>query len=745
VGVKEFFARTVGGRTDRRSMDRNKKDMIAQFIHIVFITVAAFAALNYKLSPSAARMQSLPTVTDTPVISAAQADPRNETTVAVSRTNPQVVVGASKWIEGGASGSGNSRIAYYFSSDGGHTWGNGVLPLETPQKTWSRAASASIASDLNGNFYLCLLMLDNASFDTAIYLYKSTNNGQTFTGPVPVVIDIGGGTAPKIAKQCSLTVDTSPSSRFKNTVYAVWVSIEPDRTVVLTSHLRPGEAGFSVPKTISHNGDMRGPSVATGPNGELYAAWEGIGSPKRIYFNESLDGGETFLPLTIAAKVDVFIYDYVGSLSDPNASLFIRPVRRMNSFPVIDVDRSDGPNRGMIYLAWAETRNGLDADVFVAKMPPPNGDHPNMEHPLNLVRVNNDSAGADQFFPRLNIDSTNGNVEVAFYDRRNDPTGSTLDVYLARSTDGGESFSENLRVSSASFDAMIQSNVLQSGNASLIGIGDYIALDALDGKAYLMWTDTRRGAQEIFYAKVAFESSGGGGGGGDSTNDNCSTPRVISTLPFQEETDARAATSAADDPATCAGGHGANSVWYSVTPAADTTVGVDTSASDYDTVVGVYTGVCGALTSVACNDDFANALTNQNRALLAFRASAGTTYLIEVTGKGSGGTLRLRVGYPTITRVEFPPAPKGSETLRITGAGFRENNVAVTINKAGDVIALPNVTFAGQQQGDGTFNEITATRKKLRKVIRSGDTVIVAVESPAASGRFSNQFVFTRP
>ena len=51
----------------------------------------------------------------------------------------------------------------------------------------------------------------------------------------------------------------------------------------------------------------------------------------------------------------------------------------------------------------------------------------------------------------------------------------------------------------------------------------------------------------------------------------------------------------------------------------------------------------------------------------------------------------------------------------------------------------------GQRQGDGTFNEISAARKKLRKVIKSGDTVIVSVESPAASGRVSNQYVFTRP
>jgi hypothetical protein len=729
-------------------MGQMKSRVTAKFIFVALLILTVFVLGSFAPPrPALARIESLPTVGDSPVIAAAQADPRNETAIAVSRTNSQVIVGASKWIELDVTGQGNTRIAYYFSSDGGHTWGNGVLPLETPQKTWGRAAAASLASDLNGNFYLCVLMLDNASFDTGIYVFKSTNNGQTFTDALPVALDIGGGTAPKIAKQCRITIDTSPSSSLKNTIYVAWVSIEPSRTVVLTNHLRPGDAGFSQPKTISHNGDMRGPSITTGPEGQLYVAWEGIGSPKRIYFNESLDGGETFLPPESAPKTDAFIYDYVGSLSDPNAALRIRPVNRMNSFPVIDVDRSNGVNRGMIYIAWAETRNGIDADVLVARMPPPNGGHPNMSHPLTVIRANNDPAGADQFFPRLSVDSANGNVEVAFYDRRNNPTGNTLDVYLARSTDGGGSFSENLRVSSASFDATIQSSVLQVGNASFIGLGDYIGLDALNGKANVLWTDTRRGAQEIFYGDVVFESTGGGGGGGggDSSNDNCPTPRVISTLPFQEEIDTRAATVAADDPNTCAGGQGANSVWYSVTPTADTRIGVDTSASDYDTVVSVYTGACGGLTAVACNDDFANSPTGQNRALLVFQARAGTTYLIEAAGKGSGGTLRLRIGYPTITGVEYPPAAKGSETLIISGAGFSENNVTVSMTKAGDVIALNKVVFTGQRQGDGTFNEISASRKKLRKVIHSGDTVTLTVESPATSGRVSNRFVFTRP
>src|SRR5581483_2527375 len=150
--MKEFFARTGGERTYRRSMVQSRKEIVSEFIHLVMAILAVGTAVHSMLVTPPAQAQSAPTVIDAPVISSMQADPRDEPTIAVSRTNPQVIVGASKWVEGGASGNGNARVAYYYSSDSGHTWGTGVLPLETPQKTWSRAASASIASDLNGTF-----------------------------------------------------------------------------------------------------------------------------------------------------------------------------------------------------------------------------------------------------------------------------------------------------------------------------------------------------------------------------------------------------------------------------------------------------------------------------------------------------------------------------------------------------------------------------------------------------------------
>src|SRR5262249_17314406 len=436
----------------------------------------------------------------------ADPDPRDETALAVSPLNNQIIAGCSKLILGGGTGSGISRVAYYYSSDGGHSWGNGGLPLETPQKTWNRASDPSIAVDSNGIFFSGALLLDTpgASFDSAIYIYKSTDSGRTFGVAEPVTLDIAQA-SPKFLDKCYITIDTSPDSPFRNTIHATWVT----STGIEAAHRKPNEGSFSpvingrVGKPISHSGTHQGPVVATGPGGEAYFVWEGLGGPDTLLFNASVDGGDTFLPSSIAHNTDFRLRSYQAPLKSPGP---LEGIHRVNSFPSMDVDRSNGPNRGMIYIAWAEFLNGHDADVFVIRVTPANL---NTQTPPTIATgptiVSTDLIGADQVFPWLKVDDDNGDVEVAFYDRRDGPSGF-LNTYIARSTDGGTTFAENLRVSGVSSDPSIQASVVGSFD-SQIGIGDYLGMFSTAGRAHLFWTDTRNQKQEAFYGLVEFGPS----------------------------------------------------------------------------------------------------------------------------------------------------------------------------------------------------------------------------------------------
>jgi hypothetical protein len=463
----------------------------------------------------------------------------------------------------------------------------------------------------------------------------------------------------------------------------------------------------------------------------MYAAWEGIGNPKTILFNASTDGGETFLPPLVAPSIDYNVHNFTGSLSEPGAAIAVFPIRRMNSFPVIDVDRSNGPNRGSVYLAWAEASGNFGADIFIKKITLKVNDDPLIGA---TVRVNDDTGGSDQFFPWLSVDSSTGAVNVAFYDRREDPTGFFMHAYMARSTNGGASFDQSVKISNELSDPRVQADVVNIRGTG-IGIGDYIGIAAARGKAHVLWTDTRSRKQEIFYAQVVFETLG-------PRNDECQSSTVIGVLPFQSDADTSAATPAADDPQSC-GGSDSSTIWYSITPTADTVLGAE-AVGNYDTVLSVYTGSCGALTRVACNDNASDATGGDAGSLLTFQARAGTTYYLVVGGKNSGGQVRARIGHPTISKVEFKKGPDQSKSLKITGAGFALNNSRVVVRSEGSDNEMTSIFYTGTQQGDGTVAEIFATRNKLKKLVKNGRTVLVQVESPTGSGRFSNLYSFTR-
>lgn len=100
------------------------------------------------------------------------------------------------------------------------------------------------------------------------------------------------------------------------------------------------------------------------------------------------------------------------------------------------------------------------------------------------------------------------------------------------------------------------------------------------------------------------------------------------------------ATSTNDPVPDCQGTAG-NGVWYSYTPAASGTVTISTCGSTFDTVLEVYTGSCGSLTPVICNDDNGPACAG-SQASVSFAAAAGTTYLILAAGSG-GATGSLSI------------------------------------------------------------------------------------------------------
>jgi hypothetical protein len=137
----------------------------------------------------------------------------------------------------------------------------------------------------------------------------------------------------------------------------------------------------------------------------------------------------------------------------------------------------------------------------------------------NPVRVNQDDphSAADQFQPWMAI-TPKGQVDISYFDRRNDPTNYFIDTYLSRSNDGGKTFSD-VRVTHSVWDPEINPPISPSGQF----IGDYQGIVADDDVAIPFWNDTQYANlptsdpnyspyQEVSAARVANTAPFGGPG-----------------------------------------------------------------------------------------------------------------------------------------------------------------------------------------------------------------------------------------
>ncbi len=153
-------------------------------------------------------------------------------------------------------------------------------------------------------------------------------------------------------------------------------------------------------------------------------------------------------------------------------------------------------------------------------------------------------------------------------------------------------------------------------------------------------------------AKCLFDNTspcGGGGGGGctGGPSNNCfATPIAASGSSYQNTQSTSGATTESGEPAPC-GNIGAT-VWYTYAPAASGTITVETTGSNYDTVVASYTGsTLGTLTNVACNDDISSTNTASK---ITFSGTSGTTYRIQAGGYNAAtGSLTLKITGPSGT------------------------------------------------------------------------------------------------
>ena len=159
-------------------------------------------------------------------------------------------------------------------------------------------------------------------------------------------------------------------------------------------------------------------------------------------------------------------------------------ISRCNGLPITKCDVSGGPHNGTIYINWTDQRNGL-SNVDVWLAKSTDGGN-TWSTP---VRVNDDTTQHNQFLTWMDIDQSTGYLYFVFYDRRN-YTDEHTDVYLAISKDGGATF-ENYKISQTPF--FPDANIF---------FGDYNNISVRNGIVRPIWTRLHNGQLSVWTALI---------------------------------------------------------------------------------------------------------------------------------------------------------------------------------------------------------------------------------------------------
>ncbi len=401
----------------------------------------------------------------------------------------------------------NNGIFVASSPDGGATWNN---PTTVDENTWAGGSAPQVYFDVQPT-----IAID--TYKTLPNGHANPNFGNVYvawsrfypSGEFPGQPDSTGGSDVMFA----VSTDTAQTwtTRLGPTVNGITRSVIQDPDWDDNGTLSAGI------------GYVLWPDISVGTEGEIYVSTFGA-DDFTVY--RSFDAGVSFIAPDRIAQTGVPFFDVVPYPTFGNDGFRTLPVRDIVADPshpgrVYAVDVTDVDNEVLggivdtgeiIFAVSNDFGQTWNPQFQVGKETTNLSTLPPGENDFFLSALNDDDGGnTTQFdgFPQINNEvlsaqampsisvDAQGRITVIWYDSRLDPTQQAMDVYGTVSTDGGQTFSANFRVTDTTFDPNAGAFNSPSG-ATTDFLGDHIGLATANGVAYAVWTDTRNGTQQIY-------------------------------------------------------------------------------------------------------------------------------------------------------------------------------------------------------------------------------------------------------
>ena len=363
----------------------------------------------------------------------------------------------------------------YTSANGGNNWTGNDTCMGAPIDF--HGGDPGITIDKNGTFIITRM---GRSPFVGLYSHYSLDNGQTWSAQNVISTDD--------LERAALATDVGPQSSYFGRTYAVWVKFALPYPLMV-AYTDDAAKHWITPKPINNPVNRSaGGDIAIGPGGTLYACWAGVidvtpFNEILVGFASSSNGGEDWSVTENAFAVN----GITGVL--PNKKNI-----RVNGLPGIAVDTTNGIRRGWIYIVSGQKNlapAGSDPDIILYR---------STDGGITWsqgIRVNQDALnnGKTQYFPSMHIDKF-GAINIIFYDDRH-TTNDSAGVFLARSLDGGNSWSEY----------MISDHNFQPAPIGYLGQGyqgDNIDITSTDSRLIPVWMDNSTGIYQIWTVPIDF-------------------------------------------------------------------------------------------------------------------------------------------------------------------------------------------------------------------------------------------------
>jgi len=437
-------------------------------------------------------------LSDTNIIVSATADIQSEVHAAINPTDSNNIVVSSNFVATGGLFPPATNYIYY-TKNFGQTWAKSnfvTAPLQSPSYILGGGDPNFVFTDSGKLYFTWINLWSNATFNNTLFdlYWASSIDGGTTWGRNPTSsligsapYSIGGGPVGAFDKEW-LATDKNPASPYYGNLYCSFLqaSSVTNTEFIGVRHKTASGVFDTVSAQVNTNNNyqfIQFSSIAVDRTGGVHATFfASLDTMTYSIYTATSNDGGATFQPEVKIS-DVSLARYTSGQKEDSITGI--DSSRLYPSPYIAADNTGGPYSNNLYMVW--TANGTSSKLNSGNdvYYARSTDGGATWSTARILNDNTTNLKSDQYYPCITVGPT-GRVVIMWWDRRDDTLNIQSNIYLTYSDDGGQTFIPDFKVTSMSTDFSTV-GLLNGG----FGIGEYNAVLAANDYIIPIWSDGR--------------------------------------------------------------------------------------------------------------------------------------------------------------------------------------------------------------------------------------------------------------